>query len=75
MRDRREWRGRENRKKKGRKYICILICTLILNKTTTFRGKEDIIIEFIVILPLFSGNVSGKPEVDSGGKPEQKEST
>lgn len=50
----------------------IIIFTFILNKTTDFKGKEDFMIEFIVMFPFLSGNISVEHEVDSGGKPELK---
>lgn len=54
-------------------YTYALIFTFILSKTITFKGKENIMIEMIIILPFLSGSLLGKHEVDNRAKPEPKE--
>lgn len=45
---------------------------LFLMKLTAFKGKQVFMRE-VLMLAFLSGDMSGKHEVVSGGKPEQKE--
>lgn len=57
---------KEEEKEKNIHTFILLIFTFILNKTTTFKEKEDFMIEFIVMLPSLCGNISEKHEIDEG---------